>query len=515
MTPRAARRPAIVLIGFMGAGKTTGARMIAGALRARMVDTDKRIEKHVGTTIPQYFAKEGEGAFREVEEQVTLEILGRADGDVVSLGGGTLGSAKVREALRDHVVVLLQVSLPTAWRRAKRSSRPLAKDRAAFEALYHERQAVYEQVADVILPEVDRQLLRPAIPVIRTVKEAHGAQLLWAHTDSGGYPVWFRPGLLRELPPWPLPETSRRIAVTDEHVAEHHAGRVPGLAGLIEFPAGEAHKTLATCERVWGAMIDQGATRSDHVVAIGGGVVGDLAGFVAATFQRGIPVVQVPTTLVAQVDSAYGGKTGVDLPAAKNYVGAYHQPAAVMVDPDALETLPREELAAGYAEVVKTALIAGGGLWDHVSSGAPVDPLTVMRCARTKLQVVADDERDGGRRQVLNLGHTIGHAIETVTDYRRYRHGEAVGLGLLAALRLSGQDALRDQVAGLLANAGLPTAMDAAIDVDEVHAATAKDKKRVGSAPVPFVVVREPGDVRFGQQLAAKDVRAAVAELAP
>jgi shikimate kinase/3-dehydroquinate synthase len=185
-----------------------------------------------------------------------------------------------------------------------------------------------------------------------------------------------------------------------------------------------------------------------------------------------------------------------------------------MVDPDVLGTLPRAELAAGYAEVVKTALIAGGALWEHVASGAPVDPLTIMRCARTKLQVVADDERDGGRRQVLNLGHTVGHAIETVTDYRRYRHGEAVGLGLLAALRLSGQDALRDQVSGLLSGAGLPTTMDDAIDVDEVHAATAKDKKRLGAAPVPFVVVRAPGDVRFGQQLGGRDVRAAIAELA-
>jgi shikimate kinase/3-dehydroquinate synthase len=508
------RTPAIVLIGFMGAGKTTGARMIASALRARTIDTDKRIEKDVGMTIPQYFGRHGEAAFREIEERVTLEVLDAAEGAVVSLGGGTLASERVREALREHTVVLLHVSLPTAWRRAKRSSRPLAKDREAFEARYHERQAIYEQVADVILPEVDRQLLKPAIPVIRSARDARGAQLLWAHTDSGGYPVWLRPGLLRDLPPWPLPDSSRRIAITDEHVAAHHAGRIPGLAGLIEFPPGEEHKTLATCERVWGALIAQGATRADHVVAVGGGVVGDLAGFVASTFQRGIPVVQVPTTLVAQVDSAYGGKTGVDLPSAKNYVGAYHQPAAVMVDPDVLETLPREELAAGYAEVVKTALIAGGALWEQVASGAPVDPLTVMRCARTKLQVVADDERDGGRRQVLNLGHTVGHAIETVTDYRRYRHGEAVGLGLLAALRLSGQDALRDQVAALLQNAGLPTTMDAAIDVDVVQEATTRDKKRLGSAPVPFVVVREPGDVRYGQQLAAKDVRRAIAELA-
>ncbi len=177
----------------------------------------------------------------------------------------------------------------------------------------------------------------------------------------------------------------------------------------------------------------------DHVVALGGGVVGDVAGFCAAVYQRGVRVVQVPTTLVAQVDSAYGGKTGVDLPEGKNYAGAYHQPAAVMVDPSTMATLPQAELASGWAEVIKTALIAGGPLWERVREGAPLDRDLVLACARTKLAVVAGDERDAGRRQILNLGHTVGHAIETVTGYRRYRHGEAVGLGLLAALELSGQ----------------------------------------------------------------------------
>lgn len=513
--PAARPTPAIVLVGFMGAGKTTGARMIANVLRERMVDTDRRIEQDAGMSIADYFRKHGEPAFREIEERTTLELLDESEGGVIALGGGTVLSEKVQRALTRHTVVWLHVSLETAWRRAKRSDRPLARDRDAFATLFRERAALYERLADVVLPEVDRQLLTSAVPVIRQLPDAHGATLLWAHAPSGGYPVWVRPGLLRDLPPWPLPEGSRRIGITDDQVAEHYAGQVPGLSALVEFPAGEAYKTLETCERVWSALIEQGATRSDHIVAIGGGVVGDLAGFVAATFQRGIPVVQLPTTLVAQVDSAYGGKTGVDLPAAKNYVGAYHQPSAVMVDPDVLETLPQAELAAGYAEVVKTALIAGGALWDHVASGAPVDPLTIARCARTKLQVVADDERDGGRRQVLNLGHTIGHAIETVTDYRRYRHGEAVGLGLLAALQLSGQDALREQVAGLLAAAGLPTRMDDAIDVDAVHEATARDKKRLGSQPVPFVVVRAPGDVRYGQQLSSRDVRGAIAALAP
>jgi shikimate kinase/3-dehydroquinate synthase len=224
-----------------------------------------------------------------------------------------------------------------------------------------------------------------------------------------------------------------------------------------------------------------------------------------------VPIVQVPTTVVAQVDSAYGGKTGVDLPEAKNYVGAYHQPAAVITDVDTLDTLPAHEHAAGYAEVVKTALVAGGSLWERVSSGAAVDERIVLDCARAKIAVVAADERDGGARQLLNLGHTVGHAIETVTAYRRYRHGEAVGLGLLAALRLSDLGELREQVAELLASAGLPTRLDG-IDAAAVVAATRLDKKRVGDR-VPFVLVRAPGDVRFGRRVGSDAVLAAVTEL--
>jgi shikimate kinase/3-dehydroquinate synthase len=226
-----------------------------------------------------------------------------------------------------------------------------------------------------------------------------------------------------------------------------------------------------------------------------------------------VPIIHVPTTLVAQVDSAYGGKTGVDLPEAKNYVGAYHQPGGVLVDTATLATLPDRELAAGYAEVLKTALIAGGELWRRVSEDAPVDEATVTACARLKLGVVAEDERDGGRRQVLNLGHTVGHAIESVTAYRRYRHGEAVALGLLAALRLSGQDALRAEVAELLAGHGLPVTMDG-VDVDAVVAATARDKKRIG-ASVPFVLVHRPGDVRPGATVGDGELRRAVRELCP
>jgi shikimate kinase/3-dehydroquinate synthase len=254
-------------------------------------------------------------------------------------------------------------------------------------------------------------------------------------------------------------------------------------------------------------------TRADYLVALGGGVVGDLAGFCAASYQRGVPVVQAPTTLVAQVDSAYGGKTGVDLPAAKNYVGAYHQPAGVLVDPDTLSTLPVAELAAGWVEVLKTALIAGGALWDRVASGAEVDEDVIFACARTKLAVVAADERDGGRRQVLNLGHTIGHAIETVSGYARYRHGEAVGLGLLAALTLSRQGALREHVRSLMLERELPVSLDDDVSVEGVLGAIALDKKRVG-AHVPFVLVRAPGEVEFGCELEPAEIEAAVLELA-
>jgi shikimate kinase/3-dehydroquinate synthase len=228
-------------------------------------------------------------------------------------------------------------------------------------------------------------------------------------------------------------------------------------------------------------------------------------------YQRGVAHVQVPTTLVAQVDSAYGGKTGVDLPEGKNYVGAYHQPSAVLVDPAALDTLPPAELSAGYAEVVKTALIAGGSLWARVREGRDADEEIILGCLRTKLAVVAEDERDAGRRQVLNLGHTVAHAIEAATGYSRYRHGEAVGIGLLAALRLSGRDALRKEVSGLLAARGLPLTFSGA-DPQSVVELVARDKKRRGDR-VPFVLVQAPGEVTHGHVVGDADVLAAVEEV--
>ncbi len=501
---------AVVLIGFMGAGKTTLAAGYAAARALRHRDTDALLAERFGRSIADVFASDGEEAFRDAEEEVVLDVLRSAGpGDVVSLGGGAVLRPAVQEALDRHLVVLAEVDADTAWARCSGGDRPLATDRDAFAARLRERTPVYEALADAFLPAGDADALVRAGGLLDALRSAPaGTRGIWARAGETETPVLVGRGVLG-IDRTPL-VGGRGFVVTDTSVADHHG--VAGLTGMVEIPPGETHKTLDTAERVWRALAAQGVTRTDHLVALGGGVVGDLAGFCAACYQRGIPVVQCPTTVVAQVDSAYGGKTGVDLPEAKNYVGAYHHPAAVLVDPATLATLPDEELAAGYAEVVKTALIAGGELWERIASGAPVDDDVVLACARTKLAVVAADERDGGRRQVLNLGHTIGHALETVTGYGTYRHGEAVGLGLLAALRLSGQDALRAEVAALLERAGLPTSVEG-VDAEEVVRATARDKKRVGAGPTPFVLVRAPGDVVHGQDVAPEDALAAVREL--
>jgi len=496
---------ALVFIGFMGAGKTSAARAAASLLGERAVDADHEIERRLGTTIDDYFAGHGEAAFRQVEEEVVVELLERPPSAALSLGGGAVLSPRIREALARHTVVLLDVDVETAWRRCGNKRRPLARDRDRFIALHAERTPLYESLADAVLIDSAREHVRQAVPALRALPR--GVKLLWAVTASGSYPVHVGEGLLG-TGFWPVP--GRRFAITDDAVAAHYA--VPEATAELRIPPGEEHKTLATVERLLRGLAEAGMDHDDHVAALGGGVVGDVAGFCAAVYQRGVRVVQVPTTLVAQVDSAYGGKTGVDLPEGKNYAGAYHQPSAVLVDPATMATLPQSELASGWAEVIKTALIAGGQLWDRVRSGAPLDRDLVLACARTKLAVVSRDERDSGRRQVLNLGHTVGHAIETATGYRRYRHGEAVGLGLLAALALSGQGELRTEVGDLLAARGLPVELDPAIDLDAVLAAVQRDKKRRGGR-VGFVLVEAPGDVRPGRPVPEGELREAVAEL--
>jgi shikimate kinase/3-dehydroquinate synthase len=506
-------RPAIVFIGFMGAGKSA-ALDAARAAGLAAAEADEAIERELGKPIADAFDQDGEEAFRAREAEVVGALLEGAEGGAIALGGGSVLSPRVREALGRHLVVWLQVDAAEAWERVAGSDRPLARERAPFDALLVERESLYESLADAIVPQGDRGQMARALPAIRALAELPaGAKLLWAASASGAYPVFAGSGLLGA--DW-WPHLGRRFCVTDRAVGPLYADRLAPLEARIEVEPGEQAKSMAEAERVLRELARAGMTRSDHVVALGGGVVGDLAGFCAHAYQRGVPVVQVPTSLVAQVDSAYGGKTGVDLPEGKNYAGAYHLPAAVLADTATLATLPREELAAGFVEVLKTGLLAGGPLWERVRAIDSIDPASladvVFACARYKCEVVAADERDSGLRQVLNLGHTAGHAIEAASGYKRYRHGEAIGLGLLAALRLAGAAGLRDEVAAILERHGLPARLDSGIDLDAILDALSRDKKRTAEG-VGFVLLSEPGAPRVGQRLDPAKVREAVEEL--
>jgi shikimate kinase / 3-dehydroquinate synthase len=516
----------LVFIGFMGAGKTRAAEAVAERLGLGVIDTDDLLEGELGEPIETFFEREGEQEFRRREERLVVSALDAlaaqvgGPSSVVSLGGGAVERVAVQRALAQHLPVWCDVDEEIAWDRVSGSGRPLAKDRDEFSRLFLIRRPTYEKLARAILPSEARSAAEQAAPWLAAMQSEPAVRMVWAESEGGSYPAMVGEGAVgllddaREALPADLP--ARTFLVADTVALEQHARLLPRRQATIEVEGAESSKTISEAERVLRELAEAGARRDDCVIAFGGGVVGDLAGFCAATYQRGIPLAQAPTTLVAQVDSAYGGKTGVDLPEAKNYVGAYHQPIAVLADPSVLRTLPGEELAAGFVEVLKTGLIAGDPLWERVRGIETLEPDAlgelIFECARAKIAVVAEDERDSGRRAVLNLGHTVGHAIEAATGYSRYRHGEAVGLGLLAALRLSGADDLRTEVEGLLASHGLPVSLDPAISVDEVVDAIGRDKKRT-SEGIGFVLIERPGEPRWGESVDPDRVRAAVEEL--
>ena len=322
------------------------------------------------------------------------------------------------------------------------------------------------------------------------MSDAPGLQV---RTPSGTYPVEIQVGIATRLASVidALGAPRRRFIVSNATVWNLHRDAFSGLTAEepILIPDGERYKQLATVGRIYDALIRSAADRATTIVAVGGGVVGDIAGFAAATYLRGVPVIQVPTTLLAQVDSAIGGKVGVNHPAGKNLIGAYHQPAAVVVDPEILATLPRREFRAGLYEVVKYGVIASRPLFEqvgaHLSQLFARDPAVLVpviaECCRIKGHVVEQDERESGPRRALNFGHTLGHALEAVTKYRRFRHGEAVGYGMLAAASLAVERgampaADRDRLATLIAQMGpLPAVSD--LSARQVVEAAGRDKK--------------------------------------
>jgi shikimate kinase/3-dehydroquinate synthase len=484
-----------VLIGFMGAGKTTIGERLAALRGLDFVDTDRELERRTGRSIPDLFA-EGEDAFRARETALIEELLAPGGPGVLALGGGALTQPGARRAVREQGRVLwLDAPTEVLWARVEAeggaATRPLAVSAHRFEDLRLQREGLYATAADAIVDAAaDPEVVARACLAAATVRP-----------DALGRIVEFA-------------EDRRAFVVVDEPVAD----RVPDGYPTVVLPGGERVKDVATLEYLWRSFAEHELERRDLVVAVGGGAVTDVVGFAAATFRRGLDWLSCPTTLVGQVDAGIGGKTGIDL-AAKNDVGAFHPPLAVLADPNLLATLPDREWAAGFAEVVKTALIAGGPLWDRTrrwqggrgGDGERLD--LVRRCAATKERVVAEDPREGGLRAVLNLGHTIGHGVEHAAA-GRYLHGEAVAIGLAAALALSVEQAgLAPTVAadavGVLGRMGLPTRAEG-VEPDAVLAAMRADKKRVAGR-LRFVLLAEPGAPRYGVEIDDATIAATVA----
>ena len=489
--------PAIVFIGFMGAGKSTA--LEAARVGAGDGETDELMERELGMPIARVlrarWARRRSGA-REAE--MAGALLERADGGAIALGGGTVLSERVRPGAAAGIPSSGSTWTPIPRGSAFRTAiRPLARERTRFDALLADRKPLYEALADASSRGATRRWSPGRCRRSRRWRSCRsGTRLLWAGSASGEYPVFVGPGLL-DAGWWPL--ESRRFCITDTAVGALYADRLEPLEARIEVAPGEGAKTMAEAERVLRELARAGMTREDHVVALGGGVVGDLAGFCAHTYQRGVPVVQVPTSLVAQVDSAYGGKTGVDLPEGKNYAGAYHLPAAVIADTATLASLPARGAGGGLR---RGAEDGAAGRRRALGAGADDRVAGRRRARRRRLRLRPPQVRGGRRRRArravcapsLNLGHTVGHAIEAASGYSRYRHGEAIGLGLLAALRLSEAPELRDEVEAILRRHGLPVdARPGDRRRRDARGALQRDKKRT-AAGVGFVLLAEPGE---------------------
>ena len=345
--------------------------------------------------------------------------------------------------------------------------------------------------------------------------------ILQVDLGARAYPIAIEPGMLDRLAALvsPLPVGETGLLITDSNVGPLYAE--PTLSAfaaagktlcLVEIPAGEPSKNMQQMSELLSYAVSQGLDRRSFVVALGGGVVGDLSGYVAASLFRGVPFIQIPTSLLAMVDSAVGGKTGVNLPEGKNLVGAFHQPVAVFADTGVLQTLPREELIAGMAEVIKYGVIFDRHLFDRLDAGMPqalaldseLISHIVQRSCEIKAEVVRQDEREGGLRAILNFGHTLGHAVEKVTGYRKYLHGEAIGIGMAYAAILSEQvadlsAAERDRIIALIGKTGLPI-VDPELDWENLRAAMSVDKKSKNRIP-RFVLADEIGRVHFGNEI--------------
>jgi shikimate kinase/3-dehydroquinate synthase len=532
----------VVLVGMMGAGKTSVGKRLAAKLGLPFVDADAEIEAGAQLTISEIFERFGEPYFREGERKVIARLLN--DGPIVlATGGGAFMNTTTRENIAKHgLSVWLKPSFDVLLGRVrKKSNRPLLKTadpERTLRGLLEERSPTYaladfiiashdaahDSVVDAILGRLHAALGKDAEPSSQTRREVH------VSLGSRAYSILIGPGLLDDAGAEiaKIAPGANCAVVTDARVAPLYLDRLTtslDQAGLrftsIVCPPGESTKSYTEFARVADALIGARIERKDIVVALGGGVIGDLAGFCAATLRRGVRLVQIPTTLLAQVDSSVGGKTGINSRHGKNLVGAFHQPSLVLADTTCLDSLSERDFRAGFAEVIKYGLIGDRGFfeflesnWRDIVAGGPSRAEAIAISCAAKARVVVADETEQGERALLNFGHTFGHALENLTRYdpARLVHGEGVAIGMALAFRFSrdlglcsGQDGAR--VEAHLKAVGLPTRMQDITGFDgdpaELLAVMRQDKK-VELGKLTFILVRG-----IGESFVARDVEEA------
>nr|WP_101452218.1 bifunctional shikimate kinase/3-dehydroquinate synthase [Bifidobacterium thermophilum] len=517
-----AEPPVAVLIGMPGAGKTRVGGEVAQMLGVRFTDSDEVIEQRAGMRITEYFSEYGEPKFRELESQVIADLL-RTAGGIVSLGGGAPMTESVRRNLQKYIsqggkVVYLQADPQEAMERARRGgNRPmLAGDAAArWRALYEERDPVFDAVANVHVHTRGSSPQHAARKVMDMVME-HDVHVTGASITP--YDVRIGVGTSNHLAEV-LGDRPVRIALIHTAPVQRHSDRARALlrqAGYevsdVLIPDAEAGKTIEVANGIWQRLGNEGFTRSDAVVGLGGGAATDLAGFVAATWMRGIRYVNCPTSLLAMVDASTGGKTGINTPQGKNLVGSFYTPAGVLADMRTLETLPNDIFIEGLGEVAKSGFIRDPEilsiLEDHAQElrefdgstflGSPLEDVVaelIERTVKVKAYHVSNDLCEAGLREFLNYGHTLGHAIEQIEHFK-WRHGNAVAVGCVFAAELSSilgyidQD-LVDYHRQLLGSLGLPISWSGG-DWDSVLTLMHRDKKARGNT-LRFVVLEGVG----------------------
>ena len=519
--------PNLVLTGFMGTGKTTVGQLIAQRLGREFIDTDRWIEERAGKSVAAIFAEDGEDRFRAWEAEA-CEALSEPRGSIIATGGWTLGPQQNRAAIQRGGRVMCLWAEPDAIlaRLSGKSDRPLlvGDDRAAkLRKLLKQREDVYRSFAwqiDTTKLDVAEVILH-VMALYGSVSTLNDPDTFYLPMGERGNSVLLGVGLLESIGPVLRARGLRGTValIGDSNVIEQHGDRVYQslmLSGFevvpLKVPAGEASKTLDMAGVLYEQLVQGGLERSGVIVALGGGVIGDLSGFVAATYLRGVPWVNCATTLLAMVDASVGSKTGVDLPSGKNLVGAFHPPLLTISDLTVLRTLPEREFQSGLAEVIKAGIIGDVELFEMIEAGSTDVQDIIRRSIQVKVDVVREDPYERGRRAALNLGHTIGHGIEAASQFL-LRHGEAIGIGMIAEAKIAermglAQSELSDRIEAVIDRVGLPTRY-ANLETDTIVQLMRSDKKKQ-LGRLKFALPRAIGEVVIGVDVKDELVRAAI-----